>query len=242
MQTPPSGVDFGPSVTPPDAAKLISHASHQLRAPLAALRGATDLLREDFPVEAPEARELLEMIARNSRRLETAVTDITMFARVMHGCYPMPTSEFDVDECVSAAAANVGPAAALRTMRVRASTIGAVRMFHGAKDAFLAIVGHLLDNAIKFGPRRSDVVLDVSVSADLLHISVADGGERITGVDRDNLFTPFHHRARGDDIQSSGIGLGLFLVRALARLHGGDAEYADQTDGHRFTVNLRRMA
>ena len=86
------------------------------------------------------------------------------------------------------------------------------------------LVRNLLDNARRHG--APPVTVSVARQGGQAILEVADGGAGIPEAERDQLFTPFH-RVGGD---SKGAGLGLALVRQIARLHGGDATVAPRPD------------
>jgi signal transduction histidine kinase len=87
------------------------------------------------------------------------------------------------------------------------------------------LVRNLLENATRHG--KPPVLARVSATADMVRLDVTDHGAGVAAADRERVFEPFF-QARRD---SPGVGLGLALVRRIARLHGGEARVVDAPDG-----------
>ena len=101
------------------------------------------------------------------------------------------------------------------------------------------IVGNLLDNAIKYSPDGGDLMLRLSAAEGLALVSVRDHGIGIAPEDMDRLFVRFSRLAPRSDVP--GTGLGLYLARELARLHGGDIIAVSRPgEGSEFTLSLPR--
>ena len=105
-------------------------------------------------------------------------------------------------------------------------------------DALRHMIVNLLDNAVKYGPRDQTIRVSVTSDDESLAIAVEDDGPGIPARERDAIWRPF---TRGRAAASrGGSGIGLSIVRELARAHGGSArvEAADGRSGARFVVTL----
>ena len=99
------------------------------------------------------------------------------------------------------------------------------------------IIGNLIDNAIKYSPAGGDVTVQLSTAGQLALVSVRDVGIGIAAEDMDRLFIRFNRLAPQTDVP--GTGLGLYLARELARLHGGDIVAVSKLgEGSEFTLSL----
>ena len=113
---------------------------------------------------------------------------------------------------------------------------GGAATVRGDRDQLFQLVVNLLDNALKHAPPGSDVELALDTTPDGVRLQVADRGPGIPVVDRDRVFDRFlrleAHRG------TPGVGLGLSLVRAIARHHGGRVALLDNAPGLRVVVVL----
>ncbi|HVH63587.1 MAG TPA: ATP-binding protein, partial [Candidatus Dormibacteraeota bacterium] len=99
------------------------------------------------------------------------------------------------------------------------------------------IISNLIDNAIKYSPEGGDVSVELSIAGGLALVSVRDVGIGIAPEDMDRLFIRFNRIAPDADVP--GTGLGLYLARELARLHGGDLVAVSKLgEGSEFTLSL----
>ena len=105
--------------------------------------------------------------------------------------------------------------------------IGPARPIEGDRDLLLEAVGNLIDNAIKFAPPGSEVLLSLSATPDATYCQISDRGPGIPPAERERVVQRFYRAERSRTVE--GNGLGLSLVAAITTLHGfglqiGDAE------------------
>ena len=99
------------------------------------------------------------------------------------------------------------------------------------------IIGNLLDNAVKYSPDGGDIVIRLAPAGGMALLSVRDHGIGIAPEDMERLFVRFCRLAPRSDVP--GTGLGLYLARELARLHGGDIVAVSRPgEGSEFTLSL----
>jgi two-component system, NtrC family, sensor histidine kinase KinB len=113
---------------------------------------------------------------------------------------------------------------------------------HGDPMATDIIVGQLLENAFKYSPEGGAVTIRARVDGDRIVVSVEDEGIGIRPEDRERVFERFMQADRGDRRRFGGIGLGLYIVRQLARAQGGEIEADDApTGGTIMRLTLQRL-
>jgi signal transduction histidine kinase len=184
---------------------LLANASHELRSPLARLRMAAELLQEKAP---PKIREEL---ARNIAELDQLIDELLLASRLDAMGDAGPAVEaVDLgallgEECARAGAALSAPPLTLQ----------------GDPRLLRRLVRNLLENAHRHGAAPIAVALEAT-SPDRVRLDVCDCGPGIPEAEREAIFTPFYRRA-GASEADGGVGLGLSLVRQIARRHGGDA-------------------
>jgi len=104
---------------------------------------------------------------------------------------------------------------------------------HAVADpsALRQMVLNLLDNALKYGPSSQTVTIGTSIKADRARLWVDDQGEGIPARERERVWSSFYRLDRHANSSVAGSGIGLYVVRELARLHGGDAWVEDAPGG-----------
>ena len=205
---------------------LLANASHELRSPLARIQMGVDLLKRDAK---PELAAELE---RNVRELDQLVDEILLASRLD----ALPTDP--VREPVDLLAL-----AAEECARVDASLDGQPVTVMGEPRLLRRLIRNLLENARRYGDGSAITVsvratVDATTGAARAQLTVADGGPGVAASERERIFEPFY-RPAGASERGGGVGLGLSLVRTIARRHGGDARYQPrEPTGASFEVAL----
>ena len=183
---------------------LLANASHELRTPLSRIRLGLELLHET------RDEKYKSEIERNIGELDTMIDEILLASRL--DATRRLQSEEPVD--LLALAAEEGARYDGCTVEGEAVTIRGERRLLGR------LIRNLIENATRHGapPVRVAVGRDSAVAV----LEVTDGGAGIPEAERERVFLPFHRLQR----DTQGAGLGLALVRQIARLHGGDAAVA----------------
>ena len=206
---------------------LLANASHELRSPLARIRMAVELLPPDA------APQLHAELAQNIRELDSLIDEILLASRLDSPASP-PLQREAVDLTVIAAeeAARVG--ASLREPTVDGGTI----VMQGDARLLRRLLRNLLENAQRHAAGGS-IEVSLHQSSDTLEIQVSDHGPGVPEAERDAIFEPFY-RLPGSRERDGGSGLGLSLVRQIARHHGGTARCEARAGGGScFVVRLQ---
>ena len=209
-----------------------THAvSHELRTPLANIHLYAETLLLERMRDPAARRAALETITRETRRLGDMVENVLATARMARAEESLHRSPDRMGRLVHEVLDAFQPVLASRAIEVDVDLLGDDLATIDA-DAVRRILVNLLDNAIRHGPegQRLRVVVDHTQGEVLL--VVEDEGPGIPAADRERVWLPY---ARG---ASGGSGLGLAVVRHLARLHGGDAVVGELESGARIEVRL----
>jgi signal transduction histidine kinase len=204
--------------------QLLANVSHELRTPLARLRMSVELLPGDAGSEPRRS-----MIA-DLHELDTLIGDLLVASRLESGA-PLERVE-DVDLLALAAE---------EAARSGAEVTGASVSVRGDPRLLRVLVRNLLENARVHG-RASAVCAEVRADAAGACLRVRDAGPGVPEAERERIFEAFH-RVPGRSQASGGSGLGLALVRQIARRHGGEARcLAQDGPGACFEVRLKGAA
>ena len=213
---------------------FLAMAEHELKTPLTSLLGAARILRDGGPELGQDQRDvLLDMVIRNALDLSSCVEGLLVEARGDVQSRDLVPVDLDLAEFVEPIARTFD---AVGTHRVRAEVEEGLPAF-ADPSALHQVLGHLLDNAVKYAPAHGTIRVVGHRTPDGVAIAVVDEGPGLPdGVD---VFEAFR-RGDNEHIGSApGIGLGLHIVRNLAGAMGGSVGAAANAEGGTtFTVNL----
>jgi PAS domain S-box-containing protein len=214
-----------------DTAKtaFFANISHELRTPLTLISGpVNDALAEG---DLPEGvRRHLELVRRNTARLRLLVDRLLDLTRLDAGRVHPHLAEVDVAELVRGLAASFRPAMERAGLRFETDVPDLSRTAWVDPDMTERIVLNLLSNALKYTP-EGGVELALHERPDGVEVVVTDSGVGIAAGDVGSVFDRFQQLPRRPGVRSDGgAGIGLFLVRQLAELHGGHA-WVDSVEG-----------
>jgi two-component system, OmpR family, sensor kinase len=201
--------------------RFVADASHELRTPLALLRTELELAlrRPRLPEELEAA---LRSAADEADRLTRLAEDLLVLARLDEGRLPLRVEQIDAGELLGTVARRFEARAAGEDRAVEVDAEAAVNVL-GDRLRLEQALGNLVDNALRHGSGR--VRLEAGRSDGLAELRVRDEGR---GFAPEFLPRAFDRFARADEARSSGAsGLGLAIVDAVARAHGGTARAAN---------------
>lgn len=208
--------------------EFADNAGHELRTPITVIRGHLELMGDD-PADRAETKALvLDELARMNR----LVDDLLVLARSDRPDFLAP-SEVNLTELVVEVVAKARPLAD-RVWRVD-ETADAVIVADGQR--LTQALMQLVANAVRHTKDGDRIAVGSRVEAGRVLLWVADSGAGVKAADAERIFERF---ARGDDQpRTDGAGLGLSIVRSIARAHGGDVRLASQdAPGARFELTL----
>ena len=208
---------------------FVNQVSHELKTPLTNVRLYAELLEEHLPEDDPVARQRLDVLLGECRRLGRLITNVLTFARWQRSAPALRRERAVVDDVVRELGSQFTPAFAAKgiALEVRAGAPRAVRV---DADALAQILGNLLGNVEKYAP-GAPAVVTTAQSPGAVQVTVADGGPGIPPGARERVFGPFVRLEGPSHEAVPGTGIGLGIARDLARLHGGDLRCVDGTAG-----------
>ncbi len=218
--------------------RFLANMSHELRTPLNAIMGFADIMRQRlFGPMADRYAEYAELIHESGSHLLELINDVLDMSKIEAERFELAREDFDVRDAVSGV---------LRLMRGQADRQGVNLRGHlpagpleadADKRAVKQIAFNLISNALKFTPKGGSVTVTAEQDGEDLVLSVSDTGVGIAAEDLRRLGRPFE-QAGDSQHRQAGSGLGLSLVRAFARLHGGEM-VMESALGEGTTVTVR---
>ncbi len=203
-----------------------NHVSHELKTPLTAIKGAAELMRDaDTSMSAEQREKFLSNVLADTDRISVLLDRLRDLARADNPGLGGQT------ELAPVIAALRGQFPELEISLDLALEGDAAAVAISAENAQI-VFGHLIDNAGRHGATR--VRIETRREGELLCVKLSDDGAGISSGNRERVFDPFFttRRAQG------GTGMGLGIVRALLRAHGGDIALGECEAGASFVLTL----
>ena len=222
---------------------LLASLSHDLRTPLASITGAVTALRQYGDLYDAAARDdLAAMIQDEAERLARFVGNLLDMARLEAGGIRPNLQAMDVGEMIGTALQRTE--ALLGSIHAKVDIDPALPMLRLDPVLFEQVLVNLLDNAAKYAPPHSSIVIAARQQADCAVITLSDEGPGIPPGDLGRVFDKFHHTENGDR-QRAGTGLGLAICRGFVTVLGGAIAVANRAapaTGAVFTITFPASA
>lgn len=220
--------------------EFVAMVSHELRAPLHATVGMAEALLEDLgDTLTARQRERIAMILDSGHHLRDLVSDILDVSRIELGMLRLNCALTTVCAICDRSLAMVCDAAEQRQITLGRHYGSGDQMLLVDRRRLTQILVNLLDNAIKFSAPGSQVALVIRYSSSAVEFLISDTGIGIADADRERLFLPFSQVDSSSNRKYQGTGLGLYLARRLALLHGGDISLRSTPgQGSTFTLSI----
>jgi len=210
--------------------RFVADASHELRTPLTSVLANLELLAESLQGEQGEAAR---SALRSSQRMRRLVADLLLLART-DAARVVKREPCDIGQIAVEAAGELGPVSAEHeiVLNTRPAVVD------GARDELHRLVINLIENALKHTPAGTEIRVSTAREGERVTLIVEDDGPGVPEQLRASLFERF---VRGAGDTGGSFGLGLAIVQAVARGHGGRVELQERPDGRpgaRFLVSL----
>jgi len=201
--------------------EFVANAAHELRSPLAALRGNVEVALQR-PRTQEEYRELLGDLADECEALGTLVNQLLLLAETDAGQFRPSAEPVRLDLLTQRCVEMFAGVAEQKGVNLQAEPLAETNV-HGPTSRLRQVVLNLLDNAVKFTPSGGHVRVQVQPASPWVELDVSDDGPGIAADHLPHIFDRFFRadRARSREGPVTGNGLGLCICRAIVSAHGG---------------------
>lgn len=207
--------------------EFLSRMSHDLRTPLNAMLGFSQILLTE---EGPEAltaiqRSAVETIERTGRHLLSQVEDILDFSRIENRAVTLLTQPLNVEDIVKEALTLTSMMAVRHGAAIIVDpSFSLLPNAVGDHRRVVQVLTNLLSNALKYAAARGAITLAASVESGFLRVEVRDRGPGIPLDRQSRIFEPFN-RAGAEDMAAEGTGIGLAIAKSLVEQMGGAIDF-----------------
>jgi two-component system phosphate regulon sensor histidine kinase PhoR len=220
--------------------EFVRIVSHDLRSPLTSMQGFASMLESGTVGELDERqKQFIEKILSGIGQITGLVDNIQDAGRFdpETGFYEMQRSACDIGDIVMRIVRSHLIPAEKQELKVTVSVADDVPIIHADSNMLERAISNLVDNAIKYTPNGGKVDVSVRRTQQGLEVAVRDTGLGITPENQQQLFQRHVRIARKEHRKIKGTGLGLFIVRSVAKQHGGRA-WVESAEGQGSTFIL----
>jgi len=219
---------------------FLNALGHELKTPMTVILQTLELLQD--PRVGPltqEQAELTEAVIQHSRHLQRMIDGLVTFATfsAKQGQLKIVKAPLSValDEAVELAIY----AAKAKEITIHEKRPAKLPELNIDTERMTEAIGHLLDNALKFSPSRSAIILETRLNEDWVHISVIDRGSGIPEAKLQTMWEGFQQMSSSLERGLEGLGLGLAMTRCIVEAHGGCVTVQSKvSQGSVFTISL----
>jgi len=221
--------------------EFVSTVSHELRTPLTSIKGFADtILRAGDRLDLTQQRRYVGIIKDQADRLTRLVEDLLAVSRLESKRMQLTMRSLDLNEAVQRVVRNLSDKAG--DHRLVNSIAGALPPVFADADRLEQILTNLIDNAIKYSPAKTTVVISartvIENNQEYVEFSVSDQGVGIPEEHLPQIFTKFSRLDNPLVRQTEGTGLGLYITRSLVLALGGQIKVTSVPGKTTFTVQL----
>lgn len=222
--------------------EFLSHVSHELKTPLAAMYETDSLLLEGLPGGLTgKQRRLLELSLDNNRRLEEMISKLLDLAQLEESSLHYTMANWELNELLAEVIESYSALAWSRGVSLSLATIAPLEIACD-RDRIVQVLGNLTENAIRYAPGGSAVRVDISASPDeralrrlpskdFAVIQIGDRGPGVPDSEKDKVFERFHQIREQGRSSKGSVGLGLAIAREIVKDHDGAIWVSDRTGG-----------
>ncbi|HEX6972143.1 MAG TPA: ATP-binding protein, partial [Limnochordia bacterium] len=216
--------------------QLFADVAHELRHPLAVLRGRLELMQDGVvPLDEEQILILQDMVVSLSR----LVADLRDLSLAEVGQLSLHLAPVDVGALIGELREGMAPVAAAKEIELAAEAPEALPRITADADRIRQVLVNLLANALHYTPPGGRVLVRAWHDPERVHVEVSDTGPGIPADEMPHIFTRFFRTDRSRSRATGGSGLGLAIVKSLVDLHGGTVRAESRVgEGTRFVVSL----
>ena len=220
--------------------RFVSIASHELRTPIARVKGYAEMLlaaHQDGDLTSEMLERSLKRIDSGSDRLAALVRDLLDLSKINAGNLPMRLQPVDVTELVREVVSRYQEQLA-GSGKLFLEIVGSASGVTGDPDRLEQVLTNLLENAVKYSPEGADLRVRVQPKARGVLVEVQDHGIGLPPAAAERIFEPFSRATNAEERQITGMGLGLYICRNIVEQHRGRIWARSDGEGSGTTISV----
>jgi len=217
---------------------LVANVSHELKAPLASVRGFSELMLDGL-IDENEKERYLRIILDNSVHLSKLVDDLLMLSHLESGEVALEQEELNIDKLARWSFESIAPQGDQKGIKLLYNIEPGLPLIRGDRHRLHEVLVNLLENALVYTPAGGEVSLKIYQEKEQVIFEIHDTGCGISSDELPLIFERFYKVDKSRRRSSKGSGLGLAISKQLVELHGGTIEVESELNcGSIFRVYL----
>ena len=198
---------------------FVANASHELRSPLTSMQGFLQAIL-DGTISPEDSEKYLKIVLNETKRLNSLITSMLDLSRMESGKYPLSLTKFEINGLIRQVIERFEPNLVKKELQLDVDFARSASYVYADKDKITQVLINLIDNAIKYSPAYSRILVTTHIHDAKIYIAVKDKGFGISKKDQMLIWDKFYmtDRARTPN-KSKGTGLGLSIVKRIIEDH-----------------------
>ncbi len=198
---------------------FVAGASHELRSPLTSIQGFLQAVL-DGTASNEDREKYLKIALSETKRLNALITSLLDLSRLDSGKNPIVPTKFDINDVIRDVSARFEPALIKKALQINVEFSNECCYVYADKDKIIQVIINLVDNAIKYSPSYSRIILMTSVHENKVYVTVKDYGYGISKKDQMLIWDRFYMTDKSrSPVKTKGSGLGLSIVKKIIDEH-----------------------
>ncbi len=198
---------------------FVANASHELRSPLTSIQGFLQAVL-DGTISQEESEKYLKIALSETKRLNSLITSLLDLSRLDSGKNPVIPRKFNINEVINEVVVHFEPSLIKKSLQISVDFSREVCYVYADKEKITQVITNLVDNAIKYSPAYSRIVLTTIIQDNKVLVSVKDFGYGISKKDQMLIWDTFYMSDKSrSPVKTKGSGLGLSIVKKIIDEH-----------------------
>jgi len=205
--------------------------AHEIRNPLASLKGASELL--DNTTDKDERRKLIKILSHDVERIERLITDYSQMLKDEASLSREKMKVLDIQNLIKNVVDEFNNNNSVTEKNIKFSVNqknlnGNKLKLLGIENRLEQVLANLLDNAVSFSPKNGEILIDIQSDKENINIKIKDNGPGFSEVNTEKIFKRFYSNRPEQFGQHSGLGLN--IVKSIVEMHGGSVRALNRSD------------
>lgn len=201
---------------------FIASVSHELKTPMTIIMGSIEAILDGL-VATEDQNEYLQVIFNEVKRLSNVVTSMSNLTKIDSGQMRLERNKVNINEIIRQVVFNFDKAISNKNIKIYGLNNEDI-FVKADNDLLYQVIYNLIENAIKFVNENGYIKIRYQYSADLVYVGIKNSGMGINGDDIKHIFDKFYKVDESRSMDKNGMGLGLYIVKKILKLHGSDIE------------------
>lgn len=198
---------------------FVANVSHELRSPLTSIQGFVDAIIEGKNPQDTDKQ--LAIIQAETHRISRLVSELLIISRYDAEVEPFNMGTFPMTNVVRRAVSSMRPQALAKQIEIKVDVAPNLPDGYGDEDKIEQVIHNLLENAIRYSPAKSSILITARVEDEELLVKVKDTGSGIAKGELPKIWERFYRVDKARSREAGGTGLGLAIVKEIVKRHGG---------------------